>query len=126
MTVISAMKFNKESGALISDEQASTDVRKYDIASKIFDIESGGKTVLLGGAGASDVLYEGAREAKDVIEKNKDKLKSAKDLLNILGQVMSKQRRRYIEIYMQNQYGLSEEELQSGQKKTFRWFSCPA
>lgn len=118
MTVISAMKFNRTCGALVSDEQASTEVRKYDIASKIHELRSkDDKIAILGGAGASDVLYEAAQDTIKAIEKNQGPINSAQDLLNILGQVMSKQKRRYIEIYMQNFYGLTEAELQSGQKK---------
>ena len=58
MTVISAMKFSPEKGAIISDEQSSTYYRKYDIAQKIHTFKVKGVSAAIGGSGNADFLYK--------------------------------------------------------------------
>ena len=62
MTVISAMKLNESEGAIISDEQSSTDSRKYDNSEKLYDFSHENMTFAVGGTGALWVLYDIAKK----------------------------------------------------------------
>ncbi len=119
MTVVSAMKFNEQEGAMIADEQSSTHIRKSDIATKIHEFKcSDSITALTGGSGASDILYEIVMKTENEIRENIKDIKYGKHISVALSQVMAKVKRKLIEQQFQSSYGLSEAELQCGQKIT--------
>ena len=51
------MKFNEKEGALVADEQGSSQSRKYDFIEKTHELEFGDNKVLYGGAGSADFIY---------------------------------------------------------------------
>jgi hypothetical protein len=112
------MKFNEKEGAMVSDEQASTYIRKYDIAEKIHEIKTEEGVVLLGGSGASDFLLEAYNSTKATIDhyvKEKQPV-STDDVVQALSNAVSKLRRAYTEAFLRGRFGLSEAELQIGCK----------
>ncbi len=62
MTVITAMRFNSNSGGMVADSQGSNTIRKYDLFVKSALL--GGKFIL-GGTGSSDVLNEASKRLSE-------------------------------------------------------------
>lgn len=120
MTVISAMKFNKKEGAIVADEQSSNTgtLRKQDLATKVHVLESKEQGVLgiMGGSGASDVLYDTYLTVQECLAVNQGKIKSKNELTTVIGKMMSNVKRKYINGYLQNLFGLSETEFLMGYK----------
>jgi hypothetical protein len=114
MTVVSAMKFNDKEGAIIADEQSSTQIRKYDIAEKIYSIEKDDRIVLFGGAGAADFLFNAKNDIDDLVGRRK--FDSAKDIAGAISHVMAVLRKQHIDSYLRANYHVSLMDLQRGFK----------
>ncbi|MFO8016153.1 MAG: hypothetical protein R6U32_03550 [Candidatus Woesearchaeota archaeon] len=116
MTVVSAMKFNPMEGAIISDEQASTQQRKYDLATKIRQFEGMGAIVFAGGSGTADMLYDIEERLEGHFMDKREQIRDRKSAASLVSEVMTETKRDYIQAIMHSRYGLSESELQSGTK----------
>ncbi len=115
MTVISGMIFNEREGALVADEQASTHERKYDISTKIHELlDEKGAIALMGGSGASDVLYDVVCRTSDYLQRNKEKIFGGRSIAAAAGEIMSQVKRQYIDGYLKNLFGISEAEFHTG------------
>lgn len=90
MTVISAMKFNSEEGAIIADEQSSNQLRKKDFATKLKEYNnSNGVLVISGGSGLSDLLYYITERVESCVNNCKGNIKQAKHIALILDQELA-------------------------------------
>jgi|GEM_PF-7046513 len=116
MTVICAMKFNPKMAAIVADEQSSNYRRKYDIATKLVEADNGKVHAIAGGTGASDILYEIGRDVVERMKSMKEGMETNAHFANLVGFSMSQWRRRSIDIYLQNTFGISELEFQTGQR----------
>lgn len=115
MTVISTMKFNQNVGAIVGDEQSSTHIRKYDHAEKLHDIiNSDNIKVSIGGTGASDILYKIAEKATKEVEKAKGKLQTDEQVLFLISQIMSHERKSLIDGVLIEQLGVSQRDIYNG------------
>jgi hypothetical protein len=113
MTVVSAMKFNAEEGAIIADEQSSNG-RTYNFATKVRTCEGEGVSAIYGGSGAADVLYDIDLRLRDVVEKNRAHLTSTRQIASALAQVMGNVKRDLVNAKLQGLLGLTEGEVQTG------------
>lgn len=115
MTVISAMKFNEQEGAIVSDEQSSRAHRKYDTATKIQKIEGAENTIaLFGGAGAMDILMEAFLAIENYVKESHE-IKNCEQIAEITGSVMAQLKNRYVDNYLKSLFGLTSLEFISGQ-----------
>jgi len=114
MTVINAMKFNEREGAMISDSQSSTSIRKYDIAIKLDDFETSKAKAIIGGSGAADILYQIKEETAETLQQYQDRIRSGKDLAKIVAQVANRVKREYVTGLLESQFGLRERDLIAG------------
>jgi len=91
MTVISAMKFNSNDGAIVSDEQTTMGSRTDYLSTKLntIRVEDKGITTIFGGTGASDVLYEVIMDSSVAISRNTENITEGRDMVNIVGKVMT-------------------------------------
>lgn len=116
MTLISVMKFNPKEGAMVSDEETSNYARKYDTADKAHEFSNSKGTILFGGAGTRDFLYEISSSLPAEFENLEEGITSGYHFACILSKKMSEVKRRYLRGHFFDMYGLSEEELQTGRK----------
>tara|TARA_Y100000310_G_scaffold343323_1_gene450412 strand:- start:67 stop:1098 length:1032 start_codon:yes stop_codon:yes gene_type:complete len=121
MTVISAMKFNESEGAIISDEQSSTDSRKYDNSEKLYDFSHENMTFAVGGTGALWVLYDIAKKFGRYFEdysKNESKQNIEKNgvdyLVDIFSSLMLNEKRTRFDSHLKFKFGLSEKDFIRG------------
>ncbi|MBW2964981.1 hypothetical protein KY363_05995 [Candidatus Woesearchaeota archaeon] len=112
MTVVSAMKFNEEEGAIVADEQTSTAARKFDIGEKIHTIEQEGKVVLYGGAGASDILQAVHKRTQFNVEKMN--LSTCFDIASLMGKIVANTKNSYIDGHLKANYGIGFDDLRRG------------
>ena len=113
MTVINAMKFDSQRGGMVTDSQSSVMVtsRKYDLTNKVVDISCEGASVLLGGSGTGDILYEGSEELKKVLE---GKTFIVKEAAEKLGEIMVINKRNRIDRHLYSTYGVNTSSALSG------------
>ena len=115
MTVINAMKFSATQGGMVADSQSSTDLRKYDLAEKVVNVSaSNGTTVLMGGAGATDFLYEARTTLKETLAERKEKY-DVRTVAFQLSKIMIGMKRDTIASYLQSQFGVSYQQALSGE-----------
>ncbi|MBW3015471.1 hypothetical protein KY330_03555 [Candidatus Woesearchaeota archaeon] len=119
MTVISDMLFNANEGAMVADEQ-STGARKSELATKIHvlsnDNEKTPVLTVIGGTGLSDFLYEISQEYRRIFELNKAKVESGVQMAELLASVMADVKRKYLNGYLKNKYGVEEADIHRGFK----------
>ena len=117
MTVISGMKVNNADGILVADEQTSYGSRKSNIAVKLDSFELDNKNlVITGGTGASDILYNITSDLKEGLKKDLTNLKG-KDIIDNLSSYAKYNKRAYLNAHLQDKYGISENEFQSGMNR---------
>lgn len=117
MTVISAMKFNSTSGAMVADEQSSNlgRWRKYDFAEKIQVLDTQNKVIgIIGGAGAADILYDVTQRVLSELPQYKEEMKSTLHLAEIVNGGMLQVKRKYVDGHLLSLFGLSERDFQTG------------
>jgi len=113
MTVIVAMRFNKDSGVLVGDEQSSSKIRKYDISRKIHEIKINDTlTALIGGSGGTTTLYEVSEEVKRRV--GEAGITSSQDFAYFLQGVLNMKKRGLVRAQLENTFGLSEWHFQTG------------
>lgn len=117
MTVISGMKFNQHSGALVADAQSSTNMRKYAIATKIHTLENPDKSAIavIGGTGAADILFDVATQLPNIIATNPEHIRDGRSIADIVARHMASVKRQLIGSHLYSKFGLSEADFQSGQ-----------
>ena len=114
MTVISAMLFNPNEGAIVSDEQTSSGTgRKWDIATKIREVTSPTINAAVGGSGISNIIYETICTAHDCAKNNKD-INSPKTMAELLAKTVLAIRNSRVNTILQGNYGISEYEFITG------------
>ena len=123
MTVICGMKFNGHSGAIVADEQSSNFgmLRKYDLAAKVHILkpsEESSLVAIMGGSGASSVLQEVYAIAAKFAHDAGAKVESKEQLAGLVSQAMTIVKRRYINGYLQNTFGISEVEFLQGYRES--------
>ncbi len=108
MTVITAMRFNQESGGMVADSQGSNIIRKYDLFVKSALL--GGKFIL-GGTGSSSTLNEASKRlSENVYDSKLSTYDNACKLSNILLEAY----REHINELMHANFGFGAEEYISG------------
>jgi hypothetical protein len=119
MTVISAMKFNNNHGAIISDTQSSTSNRKYDIATKLHHHSNDAGTVaVIGGTGSATFLGEANIRLGLMLSGHKDRVANSYDMARAITESVAATKRKFIDNYVTMTYGISESEMQSGTRVT--------
>ena len=125
MTVINGMKFNENEGALVADEQASTSHgRKYDTAEKLHDYSINGLTLIVGGTGYSDILYDISenefRKWFDNYKENANKSEITNNgpeyLINNFNMIMLAKKRDLHNDHLFAKYGYTEEDILRGHR----------
>jgi hypothetical protein len=122
MTVISGMKFNKNIGAIVTDEQSSYGgsshgERKSDIAIKLAQLNSldNNTSAILGGSGSSVVLYDVVQQATYALKEPDYKdLKNSWEMARLVSLTMAQVKKKYIDGYLHNAYRLREADFQAG------------
>lgn len=116
MTVINAMKFNKDQGAIVSDEQSSFGRRKEDTARKVAKLyDKSGTLIITGGAGLANIN----KEATDSFIKRIEPSQSFETALNYFGQIFNQIVNKYVSSEMYKRFGnISIEEAITGKLKT--------
>lgn len=116
MTVISMMSFG-DSGAAVADEQSSSYYRKYDVTQKLKIFDS---SVIYGGSGSSDLIKEFhdaiEDDIREVHEKRMGEL-SPQRVYDIARNDFIRLRNQRKSMFLQDEFGLSLDELQTGFKK---------
>jgi hypothetical protein len=113
MTVINAMKFGNNSGGLIADSQASTNVSKYDISEKTNVYQSkDGTRIVIGGTGNTFVLHEIQKRLSR--EYSGDRDFGVSDLTNALSDIMTGIGRDFVDRELKDRYGFSSQEYVAG------------
>lgn len=107
MTVITAMRFNKESGGMVADSQGSTDIRKYDLFTKATVI---GDRVIIGGTGSSAVLSEAGKKLVKAYDGASTTYQSAM----ALGEIFHGMYRGFINQTMLERFGFSSKDFLTG------------
>lgn len=115
MTVVSALKFNKNHAVIVADERVtySTEV-KHDIAIKIFQVCEGKVNGFIGGCGLLDTIVEGVERIRDSLETG-DKLSIA-SLKRSGGDVMMSLKESLVDEYIQGKFGLRAVDFQRGKR----------
>jgi len=119
MTVISAMKFNDEEGAIVADEQATYGGRKLKFVDKVYTlIDDAGMNAVIGSSGLIDFAYEGIVKRLLVnIGPHRDRLQSGFDLARVVGECMDDVKQGYIAGAVQSRFGISDHEFKMRQRK---------
>lgn len=115
MTVVSALKFNKNHAVIVADERVtySTEV-KHDIAIKIFQVCDGKVNGFIGGCGLLDTIVEGVERIRESLEKG-DKLTIA-SVKRASGDVMMFLKESLVDEYIQGKFGLRAVDFQRGKR----------
>ena len=111
MTVVNTMRFNDNSGAMVSDSQGSNQVRKYDLFDKIRTYETDRAQLLVGMTGDPDMLSE-------CLDQFKVELKTdfTVDLANqLLSEIATKKKRKIVDAYLKTTYGIDTETALKGE-----------
>ncbi|MBU1111474.1 MAG: hypothetical protein ABIG93_02950 [archaeon] len=126
MTVVSAMKFNENEGAIIADEQSSNLFanRKYDLATKVHTIidrdedNSDGSTikVVIGGTGVTNILYEISEKSVKYANSTKN-ITCGNDVIQLCKQIMADTRRQLLDSFIEVNTGWNRKEILSGGRK---------
>ncbi|MFH1174956.1 MAG: hypothetical protein V1725_07530 [archaeon] len=110
MTLISALKFNDNEGAIIADERSSSQIRNFDVAQKlnVMNDKQNAYTLLYGGSGAADVIYG--------ISANhlKQSYPSVQDAMRGLSKSILDEKRRIQDAYLLANFNVTLEDLQRG------------
>ncbi len=116
MTVINAMKFNKDQGAIVSDEQTTFGGRKEDTARKVAKLyDESGTLIITGAAGLSGINKEATDSFIELIKPPQ----SFEMALNNFGQVFNQVVKKYVSSEMFKRFGdISIEEAVTGKLKT--------
>jgi len=112
MTVINMISFG-ESGAAVADEQSSNVIRKYNVAHKLRLLNN---SVIYGGSGASDFIKEVYDEVNRRLHKAQRKNKSPEIVYGITKKVLADLKNSKRDKYLQDNFGITFEELQTGMK----------
>src|SRR3989344_8582761 len=107
MTVITAMRFNKESGGMVADSQGSTQTRKYDLFTKATVI---GNRFIIGGTGSSSVLSEAGKKLASAYDKTNTTYQSAK----ALGEIFHHMYRGFINQSLLERFGFGSSNFMAG------------
>ena len=102
-----------ESGAAIADEQSSGNVRKYNVAQKLRMLNN---SVVYGGSGAADFIKEVYDGVSKRLSKSQRRHKTPELVSEITNQVMSDLKNSKKDRYLQDTFGITLEELQTGMK----------
>ena len=113
MTVITAMRFNPEQGAMVADERSSsTRGRQYDIATKLQSFPKKDETMcVVGGSGVADMLYMILDRAK------RCEAESAEDQLRQIARITNEVKWEYLDSHMKSSYNVSADEFLGGFKQ---------
>lgn len=115
MTVINALRFNEQEGAIVADEQSSTSSgRKYDIAEKLHQIEKKDLKIIYGGSGASNFLYDIHTTVQDVMKKNNGTDIKSEEFLDIFGKVILNKKITELDSILRSNYNVSYDDLIRG------------
>ena len=113
MTVINMMGFGG-SGAAVADEQSSGGIRKYNVAQKLKMLNG---SVVYGGSGAADFIREVYDEVNKRLHDKKRKHKTPELVYEITKQVLANLKNSKKDKYLQDHFGITLEELQTGMKR---------
>lgn len=113
MTVINMMSFGN-SGAAVADEQSSGGIRKYNVAQKLKMFNG---SVVYGGSGAADFIKEVYDEVNKRLSKSQREHKTPEAVYEITKQVLSDLKNSKKDKYLQDNFGITLEELQTGMKE---------
>ncbi len=116
MTVISAMKFNSEEGAIVADEEATAGQRKDRFANKVPVVFSNDDHILIaGGTGALYVLDAAVERAiKDI--SGRDDIKNSLQPMTYLAQVLVREGQEIIDGHCVAKLRCTQEDVLRGYK----------
>jgi len=114
MTVVSAMKFNPQEGAVVADEQSSNNQRKDTLSTKIHEFNLDDGFSIIGGSGTTSILKKIMTE----LDVNKLQEKTTKHLVQALCYITTAVKNDYLNSYLQSTYGISLKEFQIGKVAT--------
>jgi hypothetical protein len=112
MTVVNVMKFNDKEGAIVSDEQSSNEIRKFEIAEKVCELTLPERIMLYGGSGASNFLNDVSKEFNNYSKANSSV--NNRQLANNIGKIASAKKESYSNSYLESNFSLTLADLQRG------------
>src|SRR3989344_3667924 len=117
MTVVSAMKFNEQAGALVTDERGSYGSRHTDVATKIYRVGSTSPFALVGTAGSLSVAADVTQEANTYLRnpQSQKPIEEGEDIANLLSEMMNRSKRQIIHGHLISSFGLTETDFIRGQ-----------
>jgi len=113
MTVISAIRFNNNSGAISSDEQGSYHIRKTDIVSKLTTVPVN-IPLIIGGSGASNVLYEIKKRVIKSAANTEFPKKDTNEILRAVSQIINNTREDFVNSILNASYHIDLIDFQRG------------
>ncbi len=113
MTVISAMRFNPQEGAIVADEQSSYGGRKLSFAKKLH-LVSNGNFAIFGGTGFADYLFDVSEKVRIYLEKKQ--LGTTEEIANLVAKIMDMRKQAIVSGEIESKFGVNSAEYFSGQK----------
>ena len=123
MTVVSALKFNKNRGAMIADErlisdEASSMDEKHDVDIKLYELPLLKNVVgVIGGSGSSEEIYSAFLSSGSVIKSKRASIRTGRDMAEQVSRVVARLRRQVVDAHFFNKYGLLEANYHTGKRK---------
>ncbi|MBS3148722.1 hypothetical protein J4219_07595 [Candidatus Woesearchaeota archaeon] len=117
MTVVSACKFSRNHGAIVSDERGSdADDKNYDIYQKLYELKAGKKLFLIIGWCCSDgdLIYDATIQAHDAVKKKQAAISDGRSLLNGVAKVLMDAKQVAVDRYLKSKFGLEHKYFQMG------------
>ncbi len=128
VTVITAMRFNKNEGAIITDTEASTVIRKYKHVKKIsgFTITGavGQYAALVGGTGDLALIDETITNARRDVNQEREHLGSVEDFLSLFAESANATWREHLDAHIYSKLGVRMQDFLTGRFSTIRTGAC--